>query len=107
MRVKIRRLRWRFSNCNRGSIEEHLKRRRLSVVLFLNRQAKEATPGGFCGGSLVFYGLINDPRAKQIGFPLVAEPGLLIAFPSDLVHEVTPVTDGERYTVVSWFGDQR
>ena len=29
--------------------------------------------------------------------------GLLIAFPSHLVHSVSPVTAGERYTLVSWF----
>jgi SM-20-related protein len=33
----------------------------------------------------------------------VGEPGLLVAFRSDTVHEVLPVTHGERFTVVSWF----
>lgn len=87
------------------NVLEFLKRRRVSVVLFLNGQSEDCAPGTFSGGSLVLYGLIDDARAAHVGFPLVAEPGLLVAFRSDLLHEVTPVTCGERYTVVSWFGD--
>jgi len=88
----------------RGRISEHLKRRRVSVVLFLNGQREEPAQGSFGGGSLVFYGLFKDPRAAQVGLPLAPEAGLLVAFPSDLLHEVTPVTHGERHTVVTWFG---
>jgi SM-20-related protein len=88
-----------------GHVSEHLKRRRVSAVLFLNGQREEPAHGSFCGGSLVFYGLFKDPRAAQVGLPLAAEAGLLVAFPSELLHEVTPVTHGERYTVVTWFGD--
>lgn len=87
-----------------GSGLARLRRRRVSVVVFLNGQSDDDGTGTFSGGSLVFYGLLKDERAAQVGFPLVAEPGLLVAFKSDLPHEVTPVTRGERYTVVSWFG---
>jgi len=87
----------------RERISEHLRRRRVSVVLFLNGQSEEPAQGSFGGGSLVFYGLFKDPRAAQVGLPLAPEAGLLVAFPSDLLHEVTPVTHGERYTVVTWF----
>jgi SM-20-related protein len=90
-----------------GRISEHLKRRRVSVVLFLNEQREEPARDAFGGGSLVFYGLFKDPRAAQVGLPLAPQAGLLVAFPSDLLHEVTPVTHGERYTVVTWFGDGR
>jgi SM-20-related protein len=31
------------------------------------------------------------------------ETGALIAFPSEMLHEVTPITRGERFTIVSWF----
>ena len=91
----------------RGRISEHLKRRRVSVVLFLNEQREEPARDSFGGGSLVFYGLFKDPRAAQVGLPLAPEAGLLVAFPSDMLHEVTPVTRGERYTVVTWFGGER
>ena len=39
---------------------------------------------------------------RQVGLPLVGESGLLVAFDSNLTHAVTPVTHGERYTVVTW-----
>jgi predicted 2-oxoglutarate/Fe(II)-dependent dioxygenase YbiX len=40
---------------------------------------------------------------ENVGLPLAGEAGLLIAFPSHLVHSVSPVTAGERYTLVTWF----
>jgi SM-20-related protein len=33
----------------------------------------------------------------------VPEAGLLIAFRSEMLHEVEPVTSGERVTIVSWY----
>jgi SM-20-related protein len=88
--------------------DECAKRRRISVTVFLNPPSPPVECDGalldaYQGGSLVFYGLIDDPRAKAHGFPLVGEPGMLVAFRSDLPHEVKPVTSGERYTIVSWF----
>jgi SM-20-related protein len=80
-----------------------VKERRVSVVIFLNDQTKEPKPESYCGGSLIFYGLFDNPRGKEYGFPLVGERGMLIAFPSDTVHQVSTVTQGDRYTIVSWF----
>ena len=51
-------------------VHEYLKRRRVSAVLFLNGQTAEPAPGSFCGGSLVFYGLVKDARAAAEGSPL-------------------------------------
>jgi predicted 2-oxoglutarate/Fe(II)-dependent dioxygenase YbiX len=28
---------------------------------------------------------------------------MLVAFRSDVLHQVSPVTKGERFTIVSWF----
>ena len=84
---------------------EGLKERRISVVIFLNRPSDEAVPDSFSGGSLVFYGLIDAPEWKEYGFCLDGEAGLLIAFRSEILHEVTGVTSGERFTIVSWFLD--
>ena len=54
--------------------------------------------------SLTFYGLMDDGvSGESVGLPLAGETGLLVAFPSHLVHSVSPVTAGERYTLVSWF----
>ena len=81
---------------------EYIKARQVSVVIFLNGETREPTPDSYTGGSLIFYGLMNDPRCQAIGFPLSGEAGLLIAFRSDIFHEVKTVTHGERYTIVSW-----
>jgi SM-20-related protein len=40
---------------------------------------------------------------KNIGLPLDARAGLLIAFRSEVFHEVQPVTHGQRLSVVGWF----
>jgi SM-20-related protein len=74
--------------------------RRVSIVIFLNDKAG-AHP--YSGGELVFYGLVSDPQWKDYGLPLEAEAGLLVAFRSETLHEVRPVTGGERYTIVTWF----
>jgi predicted 2-oxoglutarate/Fe(II)-dependent dioxygenase YbiX len=35
--------------------------------------------------------------------PLAPAPGTLVAFPSETTHEVTPITHGERLSIVSWY----
>ena len=77
---------------------DYLQARRVSIVLFLNREGVD-----YGGGSLTFYGLLEDPRWASYGFPLRGEEGLLVAFRSDVLHGVTPVTHGERLTLVTWF----
>jgi SM-20-related protein len=81
------------------------KQRQISVVVFLNDHAlRHQALDFYDGGDLTFYRLIDDnPRWTNIGLPLTSEEGLLIAFRSQVVHEVTPVTRGERYTIVNWF----
>jgi len=80
-----------------------LKERQISAVVFLNSEAEDSEPDSYSGGSLTFYRLMDEPRQRNIGFPLTGEEGLLVAFRSNILHEVTPVTRGERYTIVSWF----
>jgi SM-20-related protein len=77
-------------------------KRRVSVVAFLNGESKEPRDGTYGGGSLTLYGLLGGERGEQVGLPLVGEDGLLVAFESGTTHSVTPVTHGERYTVVTW-----
>jgi SM-20-related protein len=73
--------------------------RRISVVIFLN-DAEVA----YAGGTLTLYGLLDQPGWKNRGLGLAGEAGLLVAFPASLWHEVTPVTRGERYSIVTWLG---
>ena len=79
--------------------------RRVSVVVFLNDEAPEPSPGTYGGGALTFFGLLADPRLKARGLALTGQAGLLVAFRPDVLHEVTEVTHGERYTIVTWLAD--
>lgn len=81
------------------------RRRRISIVVFLNGTGETTLPETFDGGALTFYGLLDDPRLRAIGYPLRAETGLLVAFRSDILHEVTPVSRGERHSVVAWLAE--
>jgi SM-20-related protein len=80
-----------------------ISQRRISVVVFLNARANEPASNCYGGGSLSFYGLMEGPEWEKCAFTLEADPGLLIAFRSDVLHEVKPVTFGQRFTIVSWF----
>lgn len=75
---------------------DHLRIRRISIVVFLNNSSVEPHENCFSGGALNFY---DQTRT----FALMGETGLLVAFKSDTFHEVLPVTSGERFTFVSWF----
>lgn len=72
--------------------------RRVSVSIFLNRQSPVEGGEDYCGGSLVFSDWRTGVRQEMFG-----EPGMLVAFRSEITHEVTPVTGGERYAIVSWY----
>jgi SM-20-related protein len=89
---------------NTGLLRLDTEQRLVSTVIFLSREAEspEDAANIHCGGSLVFTNL----RQSMIGaakFRVRAEPGTLIAFRSETTHEVTPVTHGERYSIVSWY----
>jgi SM-20-related protein len=74
--------------------------RRISLVLFLSTHADHPAPETYGGGALVFHGSGSDFNAR---FPVNPPAGSVIAFRSETTHEVTPVTHGERYTIVTWF----
>jgi predicted 2-oxoglutarate/Fe(II)-dependent dioxygenase YbiX len=75
--------------------------RRVSVIIPLNHQSAGPEPGKYCGGSLVFSGRMVDPDRKEIQES--ADAGTLVAFRSETTHEITPVTSGERLSIVSWY----
>lgn len=76
--------------------------RRISIVVFLNSESEEPAEETFGGGRLTFHGLLKGPYWEHCAFPLTAQTGLLVAFPSEIVHEVTPVTHGCRFSLVTW-----
>jgi SM-20-related protein len=73
--------------------------RSISMSLFLNRQSETPESEAYCGGSLVFSDWRHDRNCSVQG-----ETGKLIAFRSETTHEVVPITHGERYSIVTWYG---
>jgi len=80
-----------------------LSSRKVSCVIFLNGHSAAGTEGGFRGGELAFYRLAEKPNWDNCKTLLKPERGLLVAFPSGVYHEVLPVREGDRYTLVTWF----
>lgn len=79
---------------------DHLRVRRISIVVFLNDFSAEPREGCYSGGVLNFY---DQEENQTTTFGLEGETGLLVAFTAETFHEVLPVTSGERFTIISWF----
>jgi SM-20-related protein len=73
--------------------------RRISITIFLNEQSVDQHGDTYCGGALVFSDWRTGARHEVSG-----KSGMLVAFRSETTHEVTIVTSGERYAIVSWYG---
>jgi SM-20-related protein len=82
---------------------EEIARRKVSVVVFLNDQSEEQREGSYGEGSLVLGGLLPGFGEETRGLPVTPPAGSIVGFRSDVLHEVKPVTHGERFTIVSWF----
>ena len=76
---------------NTPLVHDESRFRKVSVVVFLSDATTE-----FVGGELVL-----DPFGSRR--ELAPAPGTLVAYPSETTHEVAPITDGERLTIVSWY----
>ena len=85
---------------NTPLIHDDSRFRKISAVIFLNRQSDDPSPESYAGGSLVLHGPYSGPDLR-VAMP--ALPGSLVAFRSETTHEVTPVTRNERFTIVSWY----
>jgi predicted 2-oxoglutarate/Fe(II)-dependent dioxygenase YbiX len=85
-------------NASERVLGDRVAQRRVSVVIFVN-----GGNGDYEGGELTFFGLLNQgEHAQEIGIPLSADGGLLVAFRSETLHSVSPVSNGQRCTIVSW-----
>jgi SM-20-related protein len=82
---------------------DEIRRRRISAILFLNGPSGDSSASGFGGGTLRFHRLLDGPHWEACPFAFDPEPGMLVAFRSDVIHEVQPVTSGRRFTIVTWF----
>ena len=77
---------------------EPAARRAAAVVVFLNTSRANGREGEFDGGILRLH-------LPQGTIDVVPEAGLLVAFPADVLHEVTEVRHGTRDTIVDWYYD--
>ncbi|HSO96976.1 MAG TPA: 2OG-Fe(II) oxygenase [Acidimicrobiia bacterium] len=91
-------------------VPDPIARRRVSVVIFLNDtldfQRAAALPAAepaprYGGGILRLASHDASELAAERAWPVPARQGLLVAFLADTWHEVTPITDGRRYTIVT------
>jgi predicted 2-oxoglutarate/Fe(II)-dependent dioxygenase YbiX len=80
-----------------------VRKRQVSVSILLNDANGSADAESYGGGGLVFYGYRSDTNGGGFAIPLQGEAGMFVAFPSDWIHEVKPVTSGRRYSIVTWF----
>jgi predicted 2-oxoglutarate/Fe(II)-dependent dioxygenase YbiX len=79
---------------NTPVIRDDTRFRKVSLVIFLSER------GDYDGGELQLHGKYPHFDVRESA---PAEPGTLVAFPAETTHEVTPLTRGERYTIVSWY----
>jgi SM-20-related protein len=77
--------------------------RKVSAILFLNDAVDEPRENAYCGGALTLYGMLGFSGSDELGLSVKGEAGLLVAFRSDTLHNVTAITNGERYTVAVFF----
>ena len=76
--------------------------RKITAIILLNDQTNNEKETGYTGGLLNLYELFE--QRPEMGMTVPSEAGLLIAFRSELLHEVTEITDGFRYSLVTWYG---
>jgi len=81
----------------------HLPPRQISTIVLLSHAvAQPHQMDQYSGGELVFYLPTEALGHRLIGLPLLPPCGTLIAFRSDLMHEVKAVLGGQRISVVAW-----
>jgi SM-20-related protein len=84
---------------NTPLVHDDSRFRRISLVLFLADQSDAPSAETFGGGTL----LLHDTRSyPPLRLPVTPRAGTLVAFRAETTHEVTPVTHGERFTIVTW-----
>jgi len=92
---------WHADSCYNDFSREgkfNNKCRKLSTVVFLN------DPSDYEGGDLEFqtYMPSHSKEKKILNTKEIKKQGTIITFPSFVMHRVTPVTKGIRYSLVMW-----
>ena len=74
--------------------------KKITVVIFLNDQSKKDNISGYAGGDLKLHGLFIEFPEKALTVP--SRKGLMVAFNSDIVHEITTIKSGDRCSLAIW-----
>jgi len=78
-----------------GKYKKHIDRGLNIQIRKLSLSIQLSDPNSYKGGDLILH-------YEDIPTILPKEQGKLLMFPSYTMHEVTPVTKGERYSLVAW-----
>ena len=79
-----------------GKYGKHIDRAMNIPVRKLSISIQLTNPKKYEGGELKLY------NGKKEGSVMDKEQGTLIIFPSYILHEITPITKGERDSLVTW-----
>ena len=74
---------------------KHIDRRFNNIIRKLSLSIQLTNPEEYEGGELILY---EDGKGTE----MKKEQGALVLFPSYILHEVKPVTKGERNSLVTW-----
>src|SRR5262245_27494076 len=85
------------------AVPDWVKARQVSISVFLNDIRGDHDGECYSGGEMVFYGRRSDQGGAGFALPVESETGMLVAFRSDWFHEIRPITNGRRYSIVTWF----
>lgn len=78
-----------------GHYKRHLDKTTNSTVRKLSLTIQLSDPQNYEGGDLLLH-LADEPDKPS------KKQGNMVVFPSYVLHEVTPVTEGRRYSLVAW-----
>jgi len=78
-----------------GKYGKHIDRSLDMIIRKLSLSIQLTDPKEYEGGELILY---EDDK----GLEMKKEQGTLVLFPSYMLHEVKPVTKGERNSLVAW-----
>lgn len=87
---------------NEPGCPDGVRNRQVSTIVFLNDQANSEFAEGYHGGSLVIY-TPDDVDSDDPGVRILGKAGSLVAFRSNVFHEIQPITAGERFSIITWF----
>ncbi len=85
---------------NTPMIYDHTRFRKVSVSIYLSQQSSQPGPNIYGDGELVLHGAYPNINERH---RVVEPPGTLVAFRSEVTHEVLPISHGVRHAIVSWF----